>query len=105
MAETESHKKAKGQAAGRSGKTEVPLSRGRRVDAATSSRATEVERSGDPAKLQQAARRLRASRKPQKVLQVSVSPETGRGFRVESSPRSLWARRRFNGREATTVFG
>ncbi len=72
MAETDSHKKAKGHAAGRGGQTEVPLSRGRRLDAQTASghRATEVERSGSPSKLEQAARRLRASDASQKVLQV-----------------------------------
>lgn len=70
MSETQSHKRAKGAAAGRQGQTEVPLSRGRRLDAATPKRATEIERSGSPAALERAARRLRDSGKPQKVLQV-----------------------------------
>jgi len=32
MAESSSHKKAKNKAAGKSGKTEVPISKGRRLD-------------------------------------------------------------------------
>ena len=70
MAETKSHKQAKNNAAGASGTTEKPLSGGRRLDAATRKRATEVERSGSPQRLQQAARRLKSSGKPQRVLQV-----------------------------------
>ena len=70
MAETPSHKRAKRAAAGRGGKTEVPLSRGRRLDAATQKKATEVERSGSKSGLEKAALRLKDSGKPQKVLQV-----------------------------------
>jgi len=70
MAETPSHKRAKGEAAGRRGKTEVPLPYGRRLDAGTQKKATEIERSGAQANLDRAARRLKASGKPQKVLQV-----------------------------------
>jgi len=70
MPESPSHKRAKGTAAGRSGKKEVPLSRNRRLDAATAKKATEIERSGSRAALDKAARRLKATRKPQKVLQV-----------------------------------
>lgn len=70
MAESQSHKRAKSKAAGRSGRTEAPLSRGRRLDAATRKTATEVERSGSYKGLAAAARRLRDSGKPKKVLQV-----------------------------------
>ncbi len=70
MSETSSHKQAKTSAAGKSGQTEKPLKDGRRLDAATKKRATEVERSGSPANLEKAARRLKISRKAQKVLQV-----------------------------------
>lgn len=70
MAESESHKRAKAKAAGPSGQTEKPLPGNRRLDAATASRATEVERSGDRRKLEQAARRLGVSGRRQKVLQV-----------------------------------
>lgn len=70
MAESESHRRAKGRAAGRSGQIEKPLSGGRRLDAVTSNRATEVERSGTANGLEKAARRLRSSGKPQKILQV-----------------------------------
>ena len=70
MAESSSHKRAKGHAAGHSGKKEVSISRGRRLDAATAKKATEIERSGSTSGLEKAARRLKASGKPQKVLQV-----------------------------------
>lgn len=72
MSESSSHKRAKSRAAGRGGITEYPLSHNRRLDALSASRkrATEVEKSGTQAKLEQAARRLRASGVPQKVLQV-----------------------------------
>jgi hypothetical protein len=70
MAESPSHKRAKAKAAGASGQTEKPLPGNRRLDAATPGRATEVERSGAPDKLRDAARRLRDSGKAQRVLQV-----------------------------------
>ena len=72
MAESISHKAAKRRAAGKSGKTEVPLTGGRRLDALTKSRgrATEVERSGNQRSLETAAKRLKSSGASQKVLQV-----------------------------------
>lgn len=70
MTESKSHKSAKRKAAGQSGQTEVPLPGGRRLDAATKNRATEIERSGSPTNLEKAASRLKASKKKQKVLQV-----------------------------------
>lgn len=70
MSETDSHRRAKRAAAGKDGRTEVPLSGGRRLDAASKKRATEVERSGNAQNLEKAARRLKSSGKPQKVLQV-----------------------------------
>lgn len=70
MSESESHRRAKAKAAGRAGRTEKPLPGGRRLDAESPGRATEVERSGSPAGLRKAAQRLKASGKSQKVLQV-----------------------------------
>ncbi len=70
MSESSSHKRAKSKAAGKSGKTEAPLQRNRRIDAVTSKKATEVERSGTKSGLKKAAQRLKDSRKPHKVLQV-----------------------------------
>ena len=72
MAESSAHKKAKKQAAGPRGRTEVPLTRGRRLDAKTASgkRATEVERSGKRAGLRAAVKRLNDSGSPQKELRV-----------------------------------
>ncbi len=70
MSKSESHKRAQSKAAGKSGQTEVPISRNRRLDAKSGNRATEVERSGSTAGLQKAARRLRDSGSSQKILQV-----------------------------------
>lgn len=72
MAETQSHKQAKQKAAGKSGRTEVPLPGGGRLDARTSARATEIERGG-PARLRAAAERLKQSGAKQKVLAVPQS--------------------------------
>ena len=49
---------------------EDALRSNRHLDAQTPKRATEVERSGNLGSLEQAARRLKASGKPQRVLQV-----------------------------------
>jgi len=70
MSESQSHSRAKAKAAGTAGNTEVRLTGNRRLDAATFGRATEIERSGRDANLEAAARRLRASGRRQKVLQV-----------------------------------
>ncbi len=70
MSETPSHKRAKAKAAGKQGRTEVPLKGGRLLDAASGKTATEVERSGNRQGLETAAGRLKASGKPRKVLQV-----------------------------------
>lgn len=67
MSESDSHKRAKNQAPG---KTEVLISGGRRLDSASPKRATEVERSGSKQGLDKAAQRLKDSGRPQKVLQV-----------------------------------
>lgn len=84
VSESNSHKRAKAKAAGRGGKQEAPLSRGRRLDAETARKATEVERSGDPKALERAARRLRASGKSQRVLQV---PDSHLGKAAEAMGR------------------
>ena len=70
MSESESHKKAKAKAAGSSGKTEKKQKGGTRLDAVTSKKAVEVERSGDPKRLEHSAKKLGKSGKSQKVLQV-----------------------------------
>ena len=70
MPEGQAHKRAKSKAAGKTGRTEVMIKGGRRLDAMTRKRAIEVETSGAPARLTQAARRLRASGKPYHTLVV-----------------------------------
>jgi hypothetical protein len=66
----QAHKEAATKAAGSSGKTEVAIRGGRRLDAATEGRAIEVETSGSPQRLRLAAQRLKASGKKQHVLVV-----------------------------------
>ncbi len=70
MPEGQSHKRAKSKAAGKSGHTEVKIKGGRRLDAMTRRRAVEVETSGAPGRLTQAARRLKASGKAHHTLVV-----------------------------------
>jgi hypothetical protein len=72
MSESDSHKRAKNKAAGKKGQTEVPIHASRRIDALTGDckKATEIERSGDPDKHQMEARRLKASKAPEKVFKV-----------------------------------
>lgn len=65
MTESPSHKKAKAKAPG---KTEVPISRGRRLDSATKKTATEIERNVQ--NIPKAVGRLKDSGRPRKVLQV-----------------------------------
>jgi len=78
MSKTQSHKRAQSKAAGKKGKTEVQISRNRKLDAVTKSgyKATEVERSGNKTGLVKAARRLKARRSKQKVLQVPQNDMT-----------------------------
>ena len=70
MSESESHKRAKRKAAGKSGTTEKKLPSGKRLDAVTKKKATEVERSGTRQGLRKAVKRLKESGKSQKVLVV-----------------------------------
>ena len=72
MSESTGHKRAKAKAAGKSGRTEVPISGNRRLDAISAGgrRATEVERSGTSQGLEKAAGRLKSSGAKQRVMQV-----------------------------------
>jgi len=100
MAETTSHKRAKAKAAGKGGSKEVKLGR-RRLDALTASkkRATEVERSGNPRSLKAAARRLKTSKAPQKVLQVpqrdmSKARQAMRAAKVKGTVKNMTSTKR-----------
>ena len=66
MPESRSHKRGKGRA----GRTEVPISRGRRLDAIRGRHAIEVERGGTPKKIRQALSRLKTQRNKNKILRV-----------------------------------
>ena len=59
MAEGTTHRRIKAKAAGKSGRTEVRISGNTRLDAFTRSKAVEVETSGQPERLEKAARRRR----------------------------------------------
>lgn len=95
MTETAGHRRAKGNAAGVNGKTEVPLPGGRRLDALTQGgRATEVERSGTAEGLEAAARRLQAAKATQHVLRVpqkdmDAAAEAMREIGVRGTVRNL----------------
>lgn len=69
MPESKSHKTAKRREAGKTGKTEVKVGRGR-LDAATPTRAVEIERSGNPDRLVRSAKKLKSSGRPTRVLVV-----------------------------------
>ena len=66
----EAHKKIQKKVAGKTGRIEVRLPSGRRLDVATKARAIEIEKGGSLGSLHRAAERLRESKKPQKVLIV-----------------------------------
>jgi len=69
MVEKSTHKQTKSKMAGKTGKKEVPLKSGKRLDVMTKHKAVEVER-GTGKRLVTAAKRLKESRKSQKVLVV-----------------------------------
>lgn len=69
------HKETQDRAAGKTGKKEVALPGGRRLDAATSKRAVEVELSGRPDRLRAAASRLKSAAK---AVQAEAAGKTGK---------------------------
>lgn len=70
MSESQSHKRIKNNTAGRNGRTEVPISRGRRLDAKNGHRATEIERSGNTKGISKAISRLKTQKNAKKELLV-----------------------------------
>ncbi|MCH8815328.1 MAG: hypothetical protein IH957_09580 [Chloroflexi bacterium] len=70
MPEGKAHKLVKSKAAGKAGQTEVKISGGRRLDAATHKRAVEVETSGSRQRLEKAASRLESSGRSHHILVV-----------------------------------
>jgi hypothetical protein len=101
MVESQSHKRAKSKAAGRNGRTEVPISRGRRLDAKNGHRATEIERSGNPKGISKAISRLKTQKNCKKELLVPhkdldkakrVAKRTGVNVLIQNLSRS---KRRF----------
>ena len=70
MTESQSHKRAKRKAAGRNGRIEIPISRGRRLDAKNGHKATEIERSGSSEGISKAINRLKTQKNAKKELLV-----------------------------------
>ncbi len=66
MPESRSHKQGKGKAA----RTEVPIPGRRRLDALRGNNAIEVERSGNPKRLDKALGRLKTQSNRKKILRV-----------------------------------
>ena len=66
MSESRGHKQGKGNAA----RTEVTISRGRRLDAIRGCHAIEVERGGTPQKIKIALSRLKTQGNKNKILRV-----------------------------------
>lgn len=96
MAESQAHKRAKSRAPG---KKEVPISNNRRLDSASPKTAYEIERSGNPEGLKKAARRLKASGRPHKVLQVpnqdmEMAVEAMRKVNVKGSVKNMGGTKR-----------
>ncbi|MBC2710986.1 MAG: hypothetical protein HGJ94_08335 [Desulfosarcina sp.] len=81
MSESQSHKRAKGKAPGQ---TEVPISKGRRLDSATKKTATEVERNSQ--NIEKAVERLRDSGRQRKVLVVpqKFMPQASKAMRKKN---------------------
>ena len=76
MPEKSTHKRIKSEMAGKTGKKEVVLRDGKRLDVATKHKAVEIERGGH-SRLVKAAQRLKTSRRSQKVLVVPQNKMSG----------------------------
>lgn len=83
MAESRSHKRAKGNAA----KKEVPIKGGRRLDAIRGHYTIEVERSGNKTGLNRALNRLKNQRNKSKILRV---PQKDMEKAVEIAQRKVY---------------
>ena len=70
MVRSKRHRQLQRKLAGGKGKIEVPIRGGRRVDVQKGRKVSEIERSGDPERIRQAIRRLRAKKTFKKELLV-----------------------------------
>ncbi len=98
MAEKSTHKRLKSEIAGKTGRKEVPIKGGRRLDVVTKHKAVEIERGG-PSRLEKAALRLKDSRKSQKVLiapskSLSKAREAMRKVGVSGTVRNISSTKR-----------
>jgi len=94
MAESGPHRRAKWRSAGVGGEVEVALPSGRHLDALSRNGvwATEVETSGDLARLSVAAQRLAESGAPQKVLKVPLRHMNLAAVALRGEGVSAWVR-------------
>ena len=92
MAESVTHKRTKSKAAGKSGRTEVRNSGNQRIDAITRSKAVEVETSGQKARLEKAAQRLKDSGRTTRILVVPQTHMTKARAAVRSAKTSATVR-------------
>jgi len=70
MTESQSHKRLKRESAGKKGRTEIPISKGRRLDAKNGHKAIEIERSGSSEGISKAISRLKTQKNAKKELLV-----------------------------------
>ena len=101
MGESQAHKRLKNKVAGKNGRTEIPISRGRRLDAKNGHRAIEIERSGTTAGISKAISRLKTQKNSKKELLVpnkdldkakTVAKKSGVNVLIQNLSRS---KRRF----------
>lgn len=85
MSESRSHKAGKGSA----GRTEVPISGNRRLDAIRGNTAIEVERGGTAQKIDQALSRLATQSNKAKILRVPQNDMPLAGERVEKKDMNV----------------
>ncbi len=92
MAESVTHKRTKSKAAGKSGRTEVRVPGNQRIDAITRSQAVEVETSGQKARLEKAAQRLKDSGRNLLILVVPQTHMTKAKAAIKSAKTSATVR-------------
>lgn len=104
MAEGTTHLRVKAKAAGKSGRTEIRISGNRRLDAVTRSKAVEVEISGQPKRLEMAARRLKASGK-ENLLLVVPQKDMNKARLAIKAVRTRGTVRNLSGTKYSSVLG
>lgn len=102
MTESKAHKKAKREAAGPKGETEVQLPGKKRLDARNSKKAIEVERSGAKKNLEDAAGRLKTQKTLKKEL-IVPQPDTEKAVKAMQKKRVTGTVKNMTGTQKATV--